>query len=115
MFSPDGKICLALLNAPGTFHDSIMSDYGVYKGMENVFNRAGTKVVVDSAFNISNRNFTIKSSHQGPFDSDDLLINRAGTSERQLSEWDMRMIGDSFPRLKDQLMYEEKNDRMVIL
>ena len=29
VFGPDGKIYLYVLNAPGTFHDSIMADYHV--------------------------------------------------------------------------------------
>ena len=114
VFSPDGKIRLALLNAPGTFHDSTMADYGIYEGMERVFNRTGAKVVVDSAFNIGRRNFLLKSSQQDPMDDEGLRVNRAATSVRQLSEWGMRMIGSSFPCLKDPLLYE-KNDRMVIL
>ena len=30
VFCPDSKIVLCLLNAPGTFHDSTMADYGMY-------------------------------------------------------------------------------------
>jgi hypothetical protein len=56
IFSPDGKICLCLLSAPGTFHDSMMADHGIYKGMEEVYERTGAKVVVDSAFNIVETN-----------------------------------------------------------
>ena len=115
VFSPDGKIRLALLNAPGTFHDSTMADYGIYEGMERVFNRTGAKVVVDSAFNIGRRNFLLKSSQQDPMDDEGLRVNRAATSVRQLSEWGMRMIGRSCSCLKDPLLYKEKNDRMVIL
>jgi hypothetical protein len=55
VFSPDGKICLCLLNASSTFHDSTMADYGIYEGMEQVYERTGTKVVVDSAFNIGTK------------------------------------------------------------
>ena len=115
VFSPDGKIRMCLLNAPGTFHDSTMADYGIYEGMEYIFDKYGAKVVVDSAFKIGNKDFVIKSSQIDPLDIDQLLINRAATSVRQLSEWGMRMIGGSFPRLKDALAYEENNDRKVIL
>ena len=115
VFSPDGKIRMCLLNAPGTFHDSTMADYGIYEGMEYIFDKYGAKVVVDSAFKIGNKDFVIKSSQIDPLDIDQLLINRAATSVRQLSEWGMRMIGGSFPRLKDALAYEENDDRKVIL
>ena len=47
VFAPDGKIRVCILNAPGTFHDSTMADYGIYEGMEKVFNATGGKVVVD--------------------------------------------------------------------
>ena len=30
LFCPNGKICMCILNAPGTFHDSYMADYGIY-------------------------------------------------------------------------------------
>ena len=54
MFSPDGKIRLCFLNAPDTFHDSVMSDYGIYEGLEKVYDRYGAKVVVeDSASKLS--------------------------------------------------------------
>ena len=36
VFCPDGKIALCLLNAPGTFHDSTMADYGMYDGLQKV-------------------------------------------------------------------------------
>ena len=48
-------------------------------------------------------------------DAEALLLNRGATSIRQLSEWGMRMIGGSFPRLKDPLVFEEEGDRLVIL
>ena len=115
VFSPDGKIRFCLLNAPGTFHDSTMADYGIYEGMEEIYLRTGAKVVVDSAFKIGNKSYVVKSSQQDPQHAQDLIRNRDATSIRQLSEWGMRMIGGSFPRLKDSLTYEEEGDRMIIL
>ena len=108
VFSPDGKIRMTLLNAPGTFHDSAMADYGIYDKMEQVYNETGGKVVVDSAFNIGQKDFLIKSSQQDPADANELLVNRDATSVRQLSEWGMRMIQGSFPRLTERIMYEER-------
>ena len=69
--------------------------------MEMIYDKFGGKVVVDSAFKIGSKEFVIKSSQQDPTDPEKLLINRAATSVRQLSEWGMRMISGSFPRLKD--------------
>ena len=77
---------MALLNAPGTFHDSTMADYGIYEKMEQVYNNIGGKVVVDSSFNIGEKIYLIKSSQQDPADSHELLVNRDVTSVRQLSE-----------------------------
>ena len=48
-------------------------------------------------------------------DNEGLIINRVTISERQLSELWMRMIGSSFYYVKDSLMCEEKNERMVTL
>ena len=36
-FSIGSKICVAMLNAPWNFHDSIIVDYGVYEKLEFVF------------------------------------------------------------------------------
>ena len=114
-FSPVGKIRICLLNASGTFHDSTMADYGVYEAMEKVFVATGGQVVVDSAFKIGTKEYLIKSSQEDPLDERLLLINRQATSIRQLSEWGMRMIQGSFPRLKDPLLFEEKGGRKIIL
>ena len=42
-------------------------------------------------------------------------VNRQATSVRQLSEWGMRALQGSFPRLKDRLLYEERGERRIIL
>ena len=73
MFCPDGKIRRCLVNAPGVFHDSAVSDYGVYAAMERVYLNTGGKVVVDAAFNINTGGrFIIKSTQRDP--DDDGLI-----------------------------------------
>ena len=115
VYTPDGKIALCVLNAPGTFHYSTMAHYGIYEGMERIYELCEGKVVVDSAFKISDGDYLIKSSQCDPFDNDALRLNRQATTIRQLSEWGMRMIQAAFPRLKEALIYEEKGDRMVIL
>ena len=45
VFSPNGKIRICLINAPGVFHDSAMSDYGVYEAMERVYLNTGTTYI----------------------------------------------------------------------
>ena len=37
------KIQYCLLNAPGTFHDSTMVNYGMYDTMEKVYDATGEK------------------------------------------------------------------------
>ena len=114
-FSVDGKIRVAVLNAPGNFHDSNIADYGLYEKLEFIYNRDGGQVVVDSAYKVGDAPFLIKSSNIDPFNEDEILINRDATSIRQLSEWEMRIIQSSFPRLREPLRYEEDGDRFIIL
>jgi hypothetical protein len=42
-------------------------------------------------------------------------VQRQPTSVRQLSEWGMRELQVSFPRLKDRLMWEEKGEQQLVL
>ena len=104
-----------MVNGPGNFHDSTLSDYGMYDKMELVYNSFGAKIVVDSAFKIGNAPYLIKSSQLDPVDPELIVLNREATSVCQLSEWGMKMIQASFPRLKDPLLYKEKGERFIIL
>lgn len=84
MFWPDGKNYICLINAPGTFHDSTMSDYILYEAMERVYLAIGGKVVVDSAFNIyTGGGFIIKLTQRDTHDVQALFVNRDTTSIRQ--------------------------------
>jgi len=116
VFAPDGRIRICVVNAPGSFHDSTISEYGVYDKMESVYDRCGAKVVVDSAFHVSGNEFLIQGAQQDPLGDgkSGVSLNRAATSVRQLSEWGMRMIQGQFPRLKDRMSYEEFGERKVI-
>ena len=116
VFAADGKIRICSLNSPGSWHDSTISDYGVYDALEEVFQQSNGKIVVDSAFKLENRRWLLKSSQHDPIGTpEQVSINRAATSVRQLSEWGMRMIQAQFPRLKDPMHYEESGERRVIL
>ena len=114
IFAPYGRIRTTIYNAPGTFHDSAMADYGIYATMESIFERTGGKVVVDSAFRLSGSDFIIMSSQLDPLKEESLLINREATSIRQLSEWGMRMIQAQFPRIKDNIQYEDEGERKIM-
>jgi DDE superfamily endonuclease len=116
VFAADGKIRICSLNSPGCWHDSTISDYGLYKRLDEVFVESGGKVVVDSAFKLESRPCLLRSAQQDPIGAPEgVSLNRAATSVRQLSEWGMRMIQAQFPRLKDPLVYEENGERRVIL
>lgn len=115
VFAADGRIRICVINTPGTWHDSTQADHGVYAKMEKVFDDHGAIVVVDSAFNMQNKDYLVKSSQQDPTNAAELLTNRDATSIRQLSEWGMRMLQAQFPRMKDRIAYEEKGERRVIL
>ena len=61
LFAPDGKIRMCVINCPGSWHDSTLAQYGLYKRMEKIYNEYGAKVVVDSAFRGMDNPFLIKS------------------------------------------------------
>jgi hypothetical protein len=113
LFSPDGKIRACYINAPGTFHDSTMANMSmIYDRIDNLYDRMGSKSVVDSAFSADRRPSVYK-SHQNNVDRNGNMrqrsaVHRQATSVRQLSEWGMRCLQGSFPRLKDRLLYEER-------
>jgi hypothetical protein len=116
VFAPDGKIRVCCFNSPGCWHDSSQADHGgVYDKLNEVYEATGGKVVVDSAFSVQDKCYFIKSSQTDPMDAQELLTNRDATSVRQLSEWGMRQIQAKFPRLKDDMPYEEQGERKVTL
>jgi hypothetical protein len=124
LFSPDGLIRASYFNCPGTFHDSTMARMsGIYEKVKDVFQATGGQVVVDSAFTTENASDgLIKSSQrninrQGTIGGSGMTSqqNRDATSIRQLSEWGMRGLQGSFPKLKDRLPYEERGERKRFL
>ena len=115
MFIVDGKCSVAILNAPGAFHDSTISDYGAYKKFEQLYVLHRAKIVVDSAFKIEVGRWLLQSSQLDPLDAEGIIINREATSLRQLSEWGMRMIQATFPRLKEALPCDQDAEREIIL
>lgn len=120
LFSCDGKIRAAYLNCPGTYHDSAMAHRGeVYKKIEGLYTSSDgrAKVVVDSAFNLEQCPYLIK-SYQNNYNGDFRqipVINQEATSVRQLAEWGMRGFQSSFPRLKDKLRITNHTERQMIL
>lgn len=63
-FTPNGKITVCTLNAPGCIHDSTIALYGdIYGKLDAVYHDTGGQCVVDSAFNRTEYPFLIKSSN----------------------------------------------------
>ena len=85
---------MCTLNCPGSWHDSTMSDYGLYQKMECLYRQHGVKVCVDSAFKMGDRDFLIKSSQQDLVGDNQqgIRLNCTATSVQQLSEHGMGMI-----------------------
>ena len=104
------------------WHDSTLANAsGMYDELDAIFNAhpGGAQVVVDSAFSKDNRPSLVK-SHQNIVDRFGNIREsenrfRDATSVRQMSEWGMRGLQGSFPRLKDRLIYEERGERKIIL
>lgn len=119
-FTPDGKIVLAGLNMPGSYHDSkVAHQLGVYETLRTLHTRIGVKTVVDSAFDTSDRNRdlfyksgVLPSLRDGP---QAIARNAQATSFRQCSEWGMQAVQGLFPRVADVLKFEEKGERGRIL
>ena len=87
--------------------------------LNQFYKKTGARVVVDSAF-ASHKSKALIKSHQSNIDKNGNVrqkseLHRAGTSVRQLSEWGMRGLQGSFPRLKDDLLYEERGERKLTL
>jgi hypothetical protein len=123
-FCPDGTIPIAFFNVPGSVHDSQVADWGnVYDKLEFVYQKTGGKCTVDSAFGRIQREFLIKSSPDSLVGSGrtreevihQVRIGRDAISMRQASEWGMRTLQSSFPRLKDRFIYEENGERRIML
>ena len=126
LFTPDGLIRMCYLNAPGTWHDSSLANRsGIYARAQTIHERelengnGGAKIVADSAFGACTYPCLIK-SHQYNIDrnGNERLphdVWRAAVSVRQASEWGMRALQGSFPRLKDRIHYEEVGERKIIL
>lgn len=125
-FSPDGTIPAAFFNVPGCIHDSQVAWWGnIYEKLKTVHEETGLQYVIDSAFCSAAFPFLIKSSqdrltadrglHTRAEQLRNISVKKAATNMRQSAEWGMRTVQASFPRLKDTLVYEEYDERRIIL
>eukprot|EP00957_Ditylum_brightwellii_P088248 6722949-Ditylum_brightwellii.AAC.1 len=64
-FTPDGMICVMVINMHGATHDSTAVEYGfIYEKIGCLFDSCGAKTVLDSAFSLKRNDFLIKSSQK---------------------------------------------------
>ncbi len=83
----------------------------------------GAVTCVDSAFRMKNCPYIIKLSQEnfvGNGDNEeevrlDIQWKRQATSMRQSSEWGMRALQSSFPRICDQMVFEQRGERRTAL
>ena len=118
VFAADGTIIDAVLNVPGSVHDSQVAVWGgLYNRLKEMYQKTGGICVVDSAFASAQVPYLIRSSDdltkaKTPYDRE---VMSDATSLRQAAEWGMRAIQGAFPRLKDHITYEENGERGIIL
>jgi hypothetical protein len=105
VFTPDGCICWAAINRPGSWHDARVV-IPLYDKLQN-HTPPGYKLIADAAFNDRNqRNHIITPFKKGQFEQVDpaplqaqLALHFAIVSARQPAEWGMRALQAAFPRL----------------
>lgn len=119
VFAPSGAIIACAYNAPGSFHDSAIAEWGkIYEKLSTCFEETGGRCVVDSAFSKGQYPFLIKSAQDhlsAGNNCEEIIMFRQATSVRQASEWGMRSFQSTFPRMKDRFIYEEKGERKLVL
>ena len=121
VFAPDGTIVCAIVNAPGSMHDSDLASIGdnnVYSKLDHYHATYGVKCVMDSAFAASERQSIIKSIPRETIDTraetaEQAIVWDQALSVRQSAEWGMRALQGSMPRLKARWHYEENDERLI--
>jgi hypothetical protein len=88
-----------------------------------VYKTTGGKCCVDSAFINIEREYLLKlgqdlSGSSAPSCHKQNLehqLRRQTTSAWQMAEWGMLLLQMSFPRIKDQFMYEEQGEQQIVM
>ena len=123
-FCPDGTIPIAYMNLPGSMHNSTIAEWGrIYDKLESLYETTGAITCVDLAFRMKNAPYIIKSSQESRIGEGetlaavrrDIVRKRQATSMRQSSEWGMRALQSSFPRMCDRMAFEQKGERRIAI
>ncbi|KAG5653357.1 hypothetical protein H0H81_000858 [Sphagnurus paluster] len=121
-FSPQGTVTMAVLNAPGSWHDARVAR-PIYEALANVPD--GFFLVADTAF--PRGSASIQGKIRAPMKGGEyipadfleqqhaLQVNRQLLSYRQTAEWGMRMIQGSFGRLRVPLPINSDRKRQQLL
>jgi hypothetical protein len=117
LFAPNGTIPACVINAPGSWHDSQIADYGhFYDKLELMFIAYHAKTCIDSAFSLNQHKYLIKSgAEETAQDFEEHIILEEATSMRQTAEWGMNGFQLSFPRMRDRLRWVEFGECKVII
>jgi hypothetical protein len=119
VFAPDGTIVMAVINCPGTMHDSELASIGspsIYSQLDLMYEKYGVKCVMDSAFATAGRESIIKSKKRETIatsanSNEEYEVMMQALSCRQSAEWGMRALQGAFRRLKATWPYEERDER----
>jgi len=114
----DGHIIICAVNAPGSVHDSTLAEWcDMYGKLETIYKRTGGVCCLDSAFSAASSPYLLKSSGDVTKAKSPTEVRRISqaTSVWQASEWGMKAIQGTFPRIKDTLHYEEGGERKIYL
>ena len=116
VLAPDGTIPILAMNAPGNMHDSRVSDFGeIYTKLKYLYEKYGCKSVVDAAFLAKRSTYLVKTNNDITTATRQQIRERtAEISCRQLSEWGMRSLQGSFPRIRERFDYKEMGKRKII-
>lgn len=100
-------------------HDSTIASWGnIYSKLERCDEAHAAKCIVQSAFCRGSYPFLLKSWQDHLLlasNASEVVHFRKSTSAWKGSEWRMRSLHESFPRLKDRMVYEERGERKWIL
>ena len=97
------------MNVPGSVHDSSIADWGgIYDKLAVLYETTGAIACVDSAFCMQNQPYINKSLQERHGEGDtfaavrrDVIKKHQATSMWQSSEWGMRALQSSCPRMCD--------------
>jgi hypothetical protein len=119
LFLPDGTIGFAILNAPGSWHDShVAASGGLYDTIAQHVPDPHF-IVADSAFPVSGetRGKILRRPKRNEVQPQDLTAEQQVElgALRQQCEWGMRAFQASFPRVKSTFCWEELGIRKLML